>query len=402
MAGLPVSDLIHIYGDPNPDRMPIPMRDDIIPVTEESSETKKAFYRSQSEIVVTSGPRDCSKTFDDLLVLLWLCENIPGIQIGVCRPEKSGIGATIWTSLKLMLKFPYRADPRNPFKVIGGLHHPDKIVFDNGAEMEFFGLYSEGQQRGKQKHVVFLNQGELEDTRDNYASLISAMTGERAGPIDKPDWLTWDFRLMIDCNPDIPLLWLYQMKNEEGVDWFDYTHRDHPHLWDASSNDYSQKGVKVRSDIRKAYPAGHDRDRMLDGVWCGAEGQVLNCFNPEKHLLPFEKQPVIDSNWKHYRATDWGQDHPHCTLWASVDPDGRIFVWQEYTQRQKRTVESGEFVLLHSRDFHYTGHFADPEDAGARKDFATLGLPTRMPNKDIKLGINILNRLFAEGSALYF
>ena len=398
-----VSDLIHIYGEPNPDRMRIPMRDDLVPVTEESSETKKAFFLNQDESVVTSGPRDCSKTYDDLLLLLWYMENIPGIQIGVCRGEKSGIGATIWTSLKLMLKFPYAEDPRNPFKIRGGLHNPEKIICDNGAEMEFFGLYSERQQRGKQKHVVFLNQGESEDTRENYASLISAMTGERAGPLEKPPQCTWDWRILIDANPDIPIHWLHKLKGTDEVTWFDYKHSDHPHLWDIYEQDYTPKGVKVRSDIRKAYPPGHERDRMLDGLWTGAEGQVLNCFDPAKHLLPPEKQPTIEKDWTHWRTTDWGSDHPHVTFWVSMDPTTeKCYVWQEYAQRMTLDDVHADFILLHSRDFHYTMHFADSEDVSARGEFAEKGIPTRTVNKDIRLRINTLNRLFAEDRLYIF
>ena len=398
-----VSDLIHIYGEPNPDRMPIPMRDDLIPVTDESSETKKMFFLDVSENVCVSGPRDASKTYDILLFLLWCCENIPGIQIGVCRGEKSGIGATIWTSLKLMLKFPYAEDPRNPFKIRGGLHNPEKIVFDNGAEMEFFGLYSEKQQRGKQKHIVFLNQGESEDTRANYASLISAMTGERAGPLEKPDWLTWEYRIIVDCNPDIPLHWLYKMKGTDDLTWFDFKHSDHPLLWDIYENDYTPKGLKVRSDIKKAYPPGHERDRMLDGIWGSAEGAVINCFDYSKHLLPPERQPEIQAHWKHYRATDWGQDHPHCTLWGSLDTEsGTLYVWQEYTKRMTLTTENGQFVLDHSRDLTYAAHWADSEDLAARGDFNELGIPTRTVNKDIKLRIRLLNKLFAEDKLFIF
>lgn len=398
-----VSDLIHIYGEPDPDRMPIPMRDDLIPVTEESSETLKVFFMYQGEYVVVSGPRDCGKTYATLLFILYLCENVPGIQIGICRAEKSGIGATIWTSLKLMLKFPYAEDPRNPFKIRGGLHNPEKIVFDNGAEIEFFGLYSEKQQRGKQKHVVFLNQGESEDTRDNYASLIAAMTGERAGPLDKPDWLTWDFRIFLDCNPDIPLHWIYKMKETDEVKWFDFKHRDHPLLWDIYAEDYSDKGFKVRSDIRKAYPPGHERDRMLDGVWAGAQGLVLHCFNPAKHLLPPEKQPVIQKDWTHYRTTDWGDDHPHITMWISTDPEtNKSYVWQGYAQRQRRNVDHAEFILEYSRDFSYAVHFADSEDISARRDFNEVGIPTRTVDKDIKLGCRTLNNLFAEDKLYIF
>ena len=397
-----VSDLIHIYGEPNPDRMKIPMVDDLIPVTDNSSDNVKGFFTSQEEIVAVNGPRNCGKTFDILLYLLWLCENIPDIQIGVCRAEKSGIGATIFPSLKLMLKFPYAEDPRNPFRIVGGLEHPDKIRFDNGAEMDFFGLYSEKQQRGKQKHVIFMNQAEIEKDKSNFSSLIAGMTGERMGPITKPAGHNWEWRLIMDLNPDLPLHWTWQGKLAGEYEWWDFKHHDHPKYWDFIEQEYTAAGKKVREDIKRAYPPGHTRDRMLDGLFVGAEGLVLNCFDPAKHVLAKKDQPDIDSAWKHYRSTDWAYGGAHVTLWISTDYDDVSYVWQEYAKSESRVAEHAEFIKLHSRDLHYTSHFADSEDASARAEFGELGIATRTVNKDVKAGINTLNKLFAEDKLFIF
>ena len=397
-----VSDLVHIFGEPNPDRMRIPVKPDFIPIQEESSENTKDFWQSTAEIVVLSGPRNCSKTANLCLYALWLCENVPGIQIGMCRSELTGIGETIWESFKLIFLYPYARDPRNPFYVSGGLHKPSKIVFENGSAIDFFGLHSENAQRGKQKHVIIINQVEDQDTQNNYSSLIAAMTGERAGHIEKPVGQDWEWRILMDCNPDIPLHWVYKLKDDPEVDWFDFLHKDHPRYYDSVADEYTSAGVKVRTDIRKAYPPGHMRQRMLDGVWAGAIGLVLNCFNPAKHLLPPDRQPTIELHWKHYRSTDWAYGGAHVTLWISTAPDGKSYVWQEYAKTGSRVAEHAEFTKLHSRDFSYNIHFADSEDASARAEYAALGIPTRSVEKDIRPGINTLNNLFAEDKLFIF
>ena len=64
----------------------------------------------QAKEVLVYGARSCGKTARILLLLLWYIENVPGIQISVCRSEHSGIGKTILASFKLLFKFPYARD----------------------------------------------------------------------------------------------------------------------------------------------------------------------------------------------------------------------------------------------------------------------------------------------------
>ena len=85
-----------------------------------------------------------------------------------------------------------------------------------------------------------------------------------------------------------------------------------PTIGTPDTEDYTERGEEVREDIRSLYPPGHMRDRMLDGLWAGAVGLVLNCFDPAKHIIPFERQSEIQigAGWDHWRTTDWGYGDP--------------------------------------------------------------------------------------------
>ena len=398
------TDLIHILEPADPSvRIRIPLKDDFIPIFEGSTENVRNFTTSQSKEILVYGARSCGKTARILLLLLWYCENVPNIKIAICRSEESGIGKTILASFKLLFKFPYPKDPRNPFKIIGGMDKPSGIRFNNGAEIMFVGLRDEDRLRGLQSHIVFLNQGENEDSIDTFSSLGAGAVGERAGPIDLPPGQDWSFRMYVDANPDIPLHWLYKRSQTDVMETYHFTHKDHPHYWDPETEEYTEKGIEVRNDIKELYPPGHMRDRMLDGLWAGAIGLVLNCFDPEKHVLPLEKQPEIQSDWHHYRSTDWAYGGAHITLWISTDPsNGKSYVWQEYAKTGSRNAEHAEFTKLHSREFNYKVHYADSEDASARADYNNMGIPTRTVDKDMRPGINVLNTLFAEDKLYIF
>ena len=397
------SDLIHILEPiPSDERIHIPLNDEFVPIHESSSQVVQALATSIAEEVLVYGARSCGKTAIILLILLWYVENIPGIKIAICRSEEVRIGRTVLDSLRLLLKFPYARDPRNPFIISGGLDKPTAIRFSNDAEIRFIGLKDENALRGFQRHITFLNQGETEDSIDAYSSLIAGMVGSRAGPVRKPPGQDWVHRSYVDANPDMPLHWLFVRGESDDMETFHFTHKDHPHYYNPIEEEYYPLGLHVRESIRKAYPPGHMRDRMLDGICAGAEGLVLNCFDPAKHVLPKERQPRIEAGWEHYRTTDWGYKHPHVCLWISVDPEGVGYVWQEYAQTFKRDVEHADFIKNHSRGFTYTEHYADSENASGRAEFAANDLPTSIVNKDIRTGINTLNRLFAEDKLFIF
>ncbi len=96
-----------------------------------------------------------------------------------------------------------------------------------------------------------------------------------------------------------------------------------------------------------------------DGDWDAFAGMAFPEFNRTRHVIkPFDLPP----SWIKWRATDWGQASPFCTLWGTKNPDnGRIYVYRELyargmtDQAQARTIRE----MTPADEVMYI-HYADP------------------------------------------
>ena len=70
-------------------------------------------------------------------------------------------------------------------------------------------------------------------------------------------------------------------------------------------------------------------------------------FDRRVHVVsPFE----IPKTWKRYRGMDWGVSHPTVCLWASVSPDGRIYIYDEISVRGKSVDSLSQIILEKTGD----------------------------------------------------
>lgn len=80
----------------------------------------------------------------------------------------------------------------------------------------------------------------------------------------------------------------------------------------------------------------------MKGQFIQIGGLIYPMFDRAKHVLdPFIPPPT----WMHFAAMDHGFNNPTCWLWLAVDPDGRIFVYDEH-------YESGKVVSEHAKVVH--------------------------------------------------
>jgi phage terminase large subunit len=70
------------------------------------------------------------------------------------------------------------------------------------------------------------------------------------------------------------------------------------------------------------------RKRLLDGLWCSAEGLVYEEWVESVHVLP--PTFTIPSDWPRYWAIDWGYTDPLVLLMCAKDGDGRLYLYREY------------------------------------------------------------------------
>ena len=85
---------------------------------------------------------------------------------------------------------------------------------------------------------------------------------------------------------------------------------------------------------------------LLHGEWDIYEGQYFPEFNREIHVCePFD----IPSDWRRYRAFDYGLDMFAC-LWVAVSPSREIFVYKEIAQKNMLISEAATAALNFTDD----------------------------------------------------
>lgn len=85
---------------------------------------------------------------------------------------------------------------------------------------------------------------------------------------------------------------------------------------------------------------------LLYGEWDIYEGQYFPEFNREVHVCePFD----IPSDWRRYRAFDYGLDCFAC-LWVAVSPSREIFVYKEISKPNMRISEAAAAALNFTED----------------------------------------------------
>lgn len=263
------------------------------------------------------------------------------------------------------------------------------LYFRNGSSITVGGLDDAERTEkilGNEYITVFLNEA----TQLSYETVQMAVT-RLAQRCRDSKGRTAVPKLILDCNPRGPRHWLHYV----GVRQLD-PESEKP-LPDA------EKWARVNwsaydnlSHLPPEYLASLEalpqvmKDRMLNGIWRDNQGAVYEEFEEDVHTLePFE----IPSDWKRFRAIDFGFTNPFVCLWGAVDGDGRLYIYREYYKSSVRTrVHAGEILRL-SGDEKYVVTVAD-HDASERAELEDSGIRTQAAKKEVILGIQMVkNRL---------
>lgn len=167
----------------------------------------------------------------------------------------------------------------------------------------------------------------------------------------KPNWRP---RIYLSTNADgIGLLWFKKMFIEPAralketiTRFFDVTHIVNPF----TNPEYETWLDGLTGALGKAW---------RDGDWDAFAGMAFPQWNREQHVVtPFE----IPQSWVKWKATDWGNASPFCTLWMTKDPDTRrIYVYREYYAAGLTDRQQARGILdMSPASEKYHIHYADP------------------------------------------
>jgi len=161
------------------------------------------------------------------------------------------------------------------------------------------------------------------------------------------------------------------------------------------NKDPARDGAEWYKKARKGMPeASWRKEYEID--WFARSGQlVYPIFSRHIHVIdPFE----IPYTWTRYMAIDPGLRNPTAALWAAIDKEDNVFIYDEYYVREKVIKEHCEAIKRKEKesDIVRITRLIDPSSTGRsminkrtnREEYARYGIYCRPAINDLEVGIN--------------
>jgi phage terminase large subunit-like protein len=146
-----------------------------------------------------------------------------------------------------------------------------------------------------------------------------------------------------------------------------------------------------------------DRKARLHGKFIRHEGAIYGPYIQSSTFLrqdPIESQnwDMLKRRWIHFRGMDHGYRNPTCYLWACVDEEGRMIVYDEYYESKRLVGENAEHVLRKTEELGVEIAYTvgdpsigntDPISGGSvHSEYAINGIGIVLGNNDVNTGIS--------------
>lgn len=289
---------------------------------------QKEFMMATAKYVAFGGARGGGKSWSvrekaKRLALKWA-----GIKILIIRKT--------YTDLRDNHILPLQAElPRElaPYKEV------DKaFTFLNGSRIKcsYFANDADAlQYQGQEYDVIFLEEA-TQFTESVFNVLKACLRGAN----------TFPKRMYLTCNPDgVGFMWVKRLFVSR-----EYLPGENPdeYMFIQSLVDDNEILIKNNPDYVKqldSLPEGM-RERWRYGSWDVAEGQYFNEFNRRTHVCePFH----IPSEWRRYRAFDYGLDRLAC-YWIAVNSERRFFVYKELCESNLPISVAAKKILEYTNE----------------------------------------------------
>lgn len=292
---------------------------------------QKEFMMAHTRYVAFGGARGGGKSWATREKAKRLALKWPGIKILIIRKT--------YNDLRENHILPLRQDL--PADIAPYKETDKSFVFVNGSRIKcsYFATDNDAlQYQGQEYDVIFLEEA-TQFTESVFTVLKACCRG--ANPFPK--------RIYLTCNPDgIGFLWVKRLfvsriytetEHEEDYTFIQSLVTDNQALL-SSDPDYVKRLDELPEDLRK---------RWRYGSWEVAEGQYFSEFNREDHVCePFP----IPSEWRRYRAIDYGLDKLAC-YWIAVDSTRTAYVYRELWESDLPISTAGRKVLDYTSEDIY-------------------------------------------------
>ena len=259
------------------------------------------------------------------------------------------------------------------------------FYYNNGSV-----VYSGGMLDDKQRESVrsIGGDGGLDGVWMEEANAFSRQDFEEGLARIRHTAADWQ-QFILTTNPDSPTLWIYKDLIQGGQASVYYSH--------AIDNIYNSP--QYIENLKRLTGVMHER--LVLGHWVQAEGAVYPDYNPAVHVIdPF----AIPSDWKRYRAIDFGYNNPFTCQWWAMDGDGALYLYREIYQTRQLVEDLAREIVRLSEGERFVATYSD-HDAEDRATLERYGVHTQAAKKDVSPGIQAVGarlRVQENGKPLLF
>jgi hypothetical protein len=325
--------------------------------------------------VLFHGPRGTGKTRPLLELLVAFCIRYQGTRIFISRKTRASMSQSTLVTLELVLSL------RHPSALTGCMRSHVTSYWIGKSEVVIMGLDDESKTRGGEFAC-----GMIDEAHEVGPEELDSLAGTLRWPIG--GWRT----LYLASNPDSDKhpIWLRVLDGL--IHAIRSNHEDNP----AVTKEFLARLARL--------PPGVRRKRYFEGIWCAAEGQVLEEFEEDENVitLPNDKDGKPDYNqlsisW-YFASVDWGMTHAGCIgVWGvSLDPPSegrelrkcRLYEVAEVYHSGKTPSWWVDQIAAINEDFKLAAIVCDPQNPGMIAEFNTrLGYDPKAPDA-IAFGAN--------------
>ena len=163
---------------------------------------------------------------------------------------------------------------------------------------------------------------------------IISMSNPGVSPGSDPHWVRKRF---VDPCPEGKKLIRVKLRRGDGTEFF----RTRIY-WPGRLSDNPNPDFKTQYEETLLDKPAHIRKAYLEGDWYFAPGSFFGeDFDPKLHVVSVFKVP---SDWPVFRSMDWGFKSKGVIHWFAMDPDGDLFVFDEYVFRERTDAQVAEDV----------------------------------------------------------
>lgn len=339
----------------------------------------KRLMEDRSPEIVLSGPAGTGKSRACLEKLHLLALLNPGMRGVIVRKTRVSLKTTALVTWRR-----YVATEAIAAGLVvgrGGEDLPYQYLYTNGSVIDIGGMDEATRIMSSEYDCAYIQEA-IELSENDWEAISTRL---RNGMVS--------FQQQIgDTNPSTPTHWLKQRCDRGQTVMLESRHEDNPRLFDGGQ--VTGQGATYLARLDNL--TGVRFQRLRQGLWVAAEGQIYEEWDPAVHLVDrFE----IPQAWTRWWAVDFGYRNPAVIQWWAEDPDNRLWLYREIYMTGRLVADHAKTALARVTDDK--GRWLEPKPRAIvcdhdAEDRATLerelGLGTTAANKQVKPGIEAVQQ----------